>query len=120
MKVCNHCQHYLSYDPALAGEDPWMALEHARLLYTSTRGCEVCIPPVKQPFADLAASERCVCDSLARRINQSREIVLRGRYVIDPDAVDYRRQYQPIEWMEYQAMVERAEYCPSWLPRRRF
>jgi hypothetical protein len=120
MKVCNRCQHYLFDDPALVGEDPWMAMEHARLLYSSTRGCSVCEPPEKRQFADLAASERCVCDSVARRINQSRGIVLRGRYVLDPDADDFRRKYQPIEWLEHEAMRERAEYCPSWFPRRGF
>jgi hypothetical protein len=116
-RSCTLCQHFLSWDKALAGEDPWMSMEHAARPYASCKGCDVFPEPEKKAFADLSDSERCVTQAVARRINTNFQIVVKGSRVFDPTVSNFRRQHRTIQEMEYEAMQERAEFCDFWFPR---
>lgn len=116
MKICSICQHFLAYDKALSGDDPWMSMQH--IPYSSCKGCDMEDEPEKSAWADLSATERCVCNSVAKMINSNRMAFVRGGFVTDPSANDKRRQYRSVVSMEFDAMRERAEFCPTFIPRK--
>jgi hypothetical protein len=95
------------------GEDPWRAMEHCRHPYVSFKGCALRPAPVSEPYADLANTARCVCQSVAHLINDAYDIVIRGLYAVDQTT----GRWYSIPYLEICSMQDEATYCLEYDPR---
>jgi hypothetical protein len=111
---CLNCHWFRRVDSSLNLEDPWVAAK--RLPYRSLKGCAARPAPKPQEvkkFEDISQHPRCVTRAVARMINSGRMVVKRG-WAYDPQT---GKTYS-IERLEYQAMMEEAETCDMFAPRR--
>ncbi|MEW6770038.1 MAG: hypothetical protein AB1330_01410 [Bacillota bacterium] len=115
---CEQCLHYLPYDPALDKEDPWIGAARRSRPYRSLRGCRVQPEPgvdyQVKAYDDLSVTSRCVCDAVARMINNDRSFIIRRGMLFDRAT---NRYVGTIQRLEREAMRDRALGCANFAPR---
>ncbi|AOQ24675.1 hypothetical protein MTAT_20200 [Moorella thermoacetica] len=111
---CLNCRNYIKWDWALAQVGPQTTDVMGR--YSSMKGCAAYPAPDTTMGADMYRTERCVTNSLAKLFDENVLVPKRGAkgWVWDNRA----GRSVPLAQLEYQAMAERAEWCPYFTPWR--